>query len=295
VDGISVGPVTSYTFSNVTANHSIAASFAISTRTITASAGPNGAIFPSGAVTVNHGASQTFTITPDLNYHVADVLVDGISMGPVTTCTIGSGTHDHTITASFAIDTRTITATAGANGAISPAGSITVAYGNNQTFNIKPDENYNIKTVLVDGSSVGPVSSYTFNTVTEDHTINASFVKNISIQTDKDQVTVPRGRTAPLQVKLAEKPQTNLVVTISWASGSPALSIQGQSSLTFTLFNWDTYQTVEIAASPDESDLNETAVFRLSGVDGLTEKLVTAIKSKTGADISAILMLLQDN
>ena len=42
VDGTSVGPVNSYTFTNVTANHTIAAIFAINTFTIAASAGPNG-------------------------------------------------------------------------------------------------------------------------------------------------------------------------------------------------------------------------------------------------------------
>ena len=44
VDGGSVGAVTSYTFTNVTANHTIAASFAINTYTITATAGANGSI-----------------------------------------------------------------------------------------------------------------------------------------------------------------------------------------------------------------------------------------------------------
>ena len=38
VDGVSVGAVTSYTFTDVTADHTIAASFAINTYTITASA-----------------------------------------------------------------------------------------------------------------------------------------------------------------------------------------------------------------------------------------------------------------
>ena len=49
---VSVGAVTSYTFTNVLANHTISASFAINTFTITATAGTNGSIAPSGAVTV---------------------------------------------------------------------------------------------------------------------------------------------------------------------------------------------------------------------------------------------------
>jgi PKD repeat protein len=103
VDGSSVGVVTSYTFTNVTASHTIAASFAIDTYTINASAGANGSISPSGAVTVNYGANQAFTITPAAHYHVADVLVDSISVGAVTNYTFTSVSANHTIAASFAI------------------------------------------------------------------------------------------------------------------------------------------------------------------------------------------------
>jgi len=175
VDGASVGAVTSYTFNNVTAGHTIAASFAIDTRTITASAGDNGAISPSGAVSVNYGASRTFTITPDANYHVADVLVDGTSVGAVTSYTFNNVTAGHTIAASFAIDTRTITASAGANGAISPSGAVSVNHGTNQTFTFTPAANYHVADVLVDGTSVGALTSYTFTNVTAAHTIAASF------------------------------------------------------------------------------------------------------------------------
>ncbi len=57
------------------------------TYTITASAGTGGAIDPSGAVSVDLGADQAFTITPNTGYHVADVLVDSVTVGAVTTYT----------------------------------------------------------------------------------------------------------------------------------------------------------------------------------------------------------------
>ena len=175
VDGSSVGAVTSYTFTAVDADHTIDASFAIDTFTITATAGAGGTIDPIGAVSVNYGADQTFTITPDANYHVADVLVDGSSVGAVTSYTFTAVDADHTIDASFAIDTFTITATAGANGTIDPSGAVSVNYGADQTFTITPDANYHVADVLVDGSSVGAVASYTFTAVDADHTIDASF------------------------------------------------------------------------------------------------------------------------
>ena len=73
VDGASVGAVTSYTFSNVTAAHTIAASFVAKTYAIAASAGTNGSISPTGSVSVSHGGSQAFTITANTGYQVKDV------------------------------------------------------------------------------------------------------------------------------------------------------------------------------------------------------------------------------
>ena len=175
VDGGSVGAVTSYTFNNVTADHTISASFAIDTYTITSSAGANGSISPAGAQAVNWNGSSSFTITPAANYHVADVLVDGASVGAVTSYTFNNVTADHTISASFAIDTYTITSSAGANGSISPAGAQAVNWNGSSSFTITPAAHYHVADVLVDGASVGAVTSYTFNNVTADHTISASF------------------------------------------------------------------------------------------------------------------------
>jgi hypothetical protein len=75
------------------------------TYTIIASAGAHGSISPSGTVTVSSGDSQAFTITANGGYHVADVLVDGASVGAVTGYNFTGVTDDHTISASFAADT----------------------------------------------------------------------------------------------------------------------------------------------------------------------------------------------
>lgn len=72
---------------------------------------------------------------------------------------------------------HTIRASAGANGIISPAGWTSVGEGGEQTFTITPDAGYAVAKVLVDGRSVGAVSSYTFRNVTQDHTIEAVFMK----------------------------------------------------------------------------------------------------------------------
>ncbi len=175
VDGVSVGVVQAYTFTQVSANHTFSVSFAVDTYTISASAGPDGTISSTGVVSVNHGASKTYTITPNTGYQVADVLVDGVSMGVVNSYTFDTVVTAHTITASFAVDAYTISAFAGANGSILPAGIIIVDAGASKTYTITPNTGYQVADVLVDGVSMGVVNSYTFDTVVTDHTINATF------------------------------------------------------------------------------------------------------------------------
>lgn len=69
----------------------------------------------------------------------------------------------------------TITATAGANGTISPSGEVTVAEGEDKTFTITANSGYHIKDVKVNGASVGTVSTYTFNDVAANATITVEF------------------------------------------------------------------------------------------------------------------------
>ena len=71
------------------------------TVTVTATAGAGGAIAPSGAVTVAYGADQAFTISPDINYKIKDVKVNGASVGAVPTYTMKNVTADGSIEATF--------------------------------------------------------------------------------------------------------------------------------------------------------------------------------------------------
>ena len=69
--------------------------------TITAQASEGGTITPNGEVSVKEGASQTFEIKAASGYEIADVLVDGQSVGVVETYTFENVTAAHTISASF--------------------------------------------------------------------------------------------------------------------------------------------------------------------------------------------------
>jgi flagellin-like protein len=175
VDSFSIGTPDSYDFTNVTANHTIHVEFAIDTFTIIASAGPNGTITPVGSVTVNYGADQAFVVKPDTGYHVLDVIVDGTSLGAQASYTFPSVTANHTISASFEINTYVINTFVGPGGSIDPTGPVTVAYGADQSFNITASLGYHIDNVVVDGELQGPISFYTFRNVTSSHQIWAGF------------------------------------------------------------------------------------------------------------------------
>ncbi|MDP1992720.1 MAG: fibronectin type III domain-containing protein [Syntrophales bacterium] len=107
VDGKSVGAVTRYTFSNITANHTITATFTVDRYVITATAsGTGGTISPTGTSSVSYGGTKAFTITPKTGYRIAGVVVDGKSVGAVTQYTFSNITANHTITATFTFRRR---------------------------------------------------------------------------------------------------------------------------------------------------------------------------------------------
>ena len=139
-------------------------------------AGAGGTITPGAAVSVPFGGSQTFTIVPDNCHVIADVLVDSVSVGAISSYTFTNVQTNHTIAASFVALTYSITASAGAGGAITPNGNVTVACGASRSYAISANPSFQVADVRVDSVSVGPLTSYTFTNVTRAHTIQATFV-----------------------------------------------------------------------------------------------------------------------
>jgi|WetSurMetagenome_2_1015567.scaffolds.fasta_scaffold00011_27 hypothetical protein len=295
---------------------------------ITASAGTGGSVTPSGMLAYAEGSNQTYTITPNSFYSIADVLVDGVSAGAVSSYTFNNILGDHTISATFTAYTNlalnkpatsqssetgheaqyandadgtngsswsahpfpqwwqvdlganydisaivlrnyvdniryyrysisgstdgvnfttiatkdnsnpatdagdtyslsttarylrvdvtyssantgvhitdfrvygtlntiipkvnAITSSAGANGSITPLGTVSVADGGSQAYTITPATYFQVADVLVDGVSVGAVSSYTFTNVTANHTISATFSSLPNIALNKPAIS----------------------------------------------------------------------------------------------------------
>ena len=143
--------------------------------TITATAGSNGSVSPSGGVSVNYGASQHFSIVPSTNYHVDSLIIDGVKIASDTQYTFINVAAYHTIRVTFAINSYLITSSAGANGTIFPTPVINVNYGGNQHISIMPAANYHVDSLIVDGIAMAVDTQYTFINVQSNHTIHAAF------------------------------------------------------------------------------------------------------------------------
>src|SRR5207247_3973731 len=111
-DGLSAA---AYTDSDITANIAVTASFAINTFTLTYTAGSNGTLTGSSPQTVDYNASGTLvTAAPNTGYHFT-----GWSDGSTAAARTDSNvTGNITVTASFAINTFTLTYTAVSNGTL---------------------------------------------------------------------------------------------------------------------------------------------------------------------------------
>lgn len=152
--------------------------------TITAEAGAGGTIDPAGTITVEDNESVAFVATPDKGYEVADVTVDGVSMGAQTSFSLDNVTADHSVMVTFraveepepAPQEFVIVASAGEGGSIDPSGEVTVDEGESATFTVAASEGYVVKDVLVDGRKAELSGGmYTFLNVDANHTIAVTF------------------------------------------------------------------------------------------------------------------------
>lgn len=203
VDGVSVGARTTYTFTDVTADHVITATFAMDLP-----------LSPSGLSANMAATSQVNLIWTDNSNNEAGFKIErktnsasyqqialvGNNVNVFSDTGLAPNTYTYRIRAyndggdsaysneaAVIVQTYTITASAGPNGSISPSGAVKVFARAGQTFTISPAAGYAVAEVTIDGVSLGAQSSYTFSNVTTDHTISAGFCNLNLYYQDFDQ------------------------------------------------------------------------------------------------------------
>jgi len=185
-----------YSFYNIQTDQSIHADFAINQYRVRVTSESNGAVFysnedisPEASFDADAKTSHEFHFYPGANYHVGNVLIDGQAIGPVTEYQIEHITKITTIHVIFEINRYSIEGYSDSNGKIIPQQAM-VDHGQNQTFVMEPlMDNYKISNVIIDGQSMGPLHYYTFEFVSEPHSISVTFEKILH----KIQVVEGRG------------------------------------------------------------------------------------------------------
>ena len=150
---------------------------------VTATSGEGGAIDPTGTTLVKKGTSKTFNVVPATGYEVANVVVDGTDLGPISYYTFERVGTDHTISATFqkaqaggeiAIFS-VLTTVAGEGGAVQPVGQTKVATGETVNVTFVPDEGYQLASVKVNGRKVEVTDNAYALTMDQNYAVTADF------------------------------------------------------------------------------------------------------------------------
>ena len=231
--------------------------------TITAGAAPSGQQFKewevvSGTITLASSTSETTTFTMPTEAVSVKANYEAV---PVTG--------------------YTITATAGANGSITPSGAVGVAAGGSQTFTISPSSGYVIDTLKVDGLGVTATTSYTFSDVNANHTIEVTFkqesqtpdVTAPSITTQPGNATVKVGETATFTIAV-----NGTDLTYQWQidrnDGNGWVNIDGATAAIYTT------STVDINCSGFKY---QCVVSNSAGTDTSNTAVLTVMENTTPA------------
>jgi hypothetical protein len=299
VDEISVGAVTAYSFTNISANHTISVGFALNTNALVVSKNISGTgsrterragtivSEPSG-INCGNDCTEEFNAGTEVTL-TALIGENSIFTGWSGACT-GTGACTvimdelKNVIAGFAVNTYNITSSADTGGTISPAGNVIVNAGSDQTFIITSDEGYQISALTVDGVSVrllaryasGAVTRYTFANVTSSHTINATFVPSAS---DK-HVCLSGCQYTSLQAAIDEAVLGDVIKVAAGVyheniviSTSMDISIQGGWDDTFAV------RADDPALTTIDGDVN---------ADGVGDSSVIMLTADAGMNISAV-------
>jgi alpha-tubulin suppressor-like RCC1 family protein len=178
-----------------------------------------------------------------------------------------------------------IAATSSNGGSISPSGALTAAAGTDKTFSIAPLVGWHINDVVVDGVSKGTISSHTFTSIIDRHTIFATFSPDATVS---HTITASAGIGASISpngtVVVADG--TSQLLTISPQTGYQIsdVKIDGVSQgvlTTYTFSNMTANHTIQVTASLIDSTVPTGSISINSGAMATTNNVTTLTLSAT--------------
>jgi hypothetical protein len=161
--GAIVGTNVSLSVTNITAGNNISANFTNASLNVSLGTGVTG---PS---TITYGGTATYTIAPPTGYSIQDVLVNGVSVGAVSSYVVTTAIADQTILATYSVQSFVISMDS------CITGSTSAPFGSLPLFQFNPP-GFMVVDVQINGVSVGSGSSYAFPTgISANQTIRAKY------------------------------------------------------------------------------------------------------------------------
>ena len=164
--------------------------------TVTVAPTEHGRVTPD-EYTVTGLHSYTYAFIPDEGYRIADVTVNGSSVGAVTSYTFTDIRAHQTLEVRFERIKHSVSVTCGEGGTADLVGTTEIGHGDPFSLNITPNERFAISYVRVNGAEIDPAALLSVESVTGDTFIEIGFVQtsfDITLP-DGETVSVPRGES----------------------------------------------------------------------------------------------------
>ena len=175
VNGIKLNNVNYLTLDSIKSIQNIRIVFKPQILTVFASARSGGSISPQGNTAVKFGDKQVYTITPNNDYIIDSIVVNGVKITNSNIVTLDTIKSNLTLIVTFKLKSFTITSKAGLNGKIISEGIVKVNVGASRIYSIIPDEGYLIDSLIIDDIVLFNTNVYIFNDVQSDHFLRATF------------------------------------------------------------------------------------------------------------------------
>ena len=204
-----VGNSTTYTISNIQADHDLVAHFERDSYTLTTSANPSagGTVSPSGNNTYTPGTSVQLSATANTGYSFTNWTENGSVLSSNANYTITMNA-DHTVVANFTQNNYTIsyspTSSNPSNGCYI-SGNTSAHYGDNITVTLHVATGYELRsitaidgnnnTVTLTGSGITDGSTYTFSMPASNVTVTAEFKRACMVPTNLAESTTINSAT----------------------------------------------------------------------------------------------------
>ena len=182
-------------------------------------------------VTIN---GNTYSSSSSLSINLGTSLISSLSVSAKGSSFLAKGTVSITnivYTVNYVVK-HIITVSTSDGGTISESGEIEIENGNSKTITFSANEGYVIDTVLVDGTDIGKVNSYTFENVTSNHTLSVTFKIISATITVTNNTGIQNIVSYPTEKQLDYNESVDVIVTTPHNSNFKA--IENGNNIKFT-------------------------------------------------------------